>query len=378
MRIGLLLPNSNFITRLAADIRRWLVLGLEENGSAGELFIEACGYNEKASTLREKLQHLVMRDDVDLIVAPLNPGMVSHIADLLPGQQTPLVTLTMGEDVVEGDTAPPWLFVNSFGLWRSAWLNGWHAVHTHGPKICTMSAAHEGGYGLAFAAALGVEAAGGEIAAALPLPMQFTADHVAAHMSVAIEVAANAIILLASGEAQDAVSAALAGPGGNPGAIAITGFAPHAWLPGGRRPDAGAPASALFSSWDPGAPSSAAFIDRFVADNNSPAHAYALMAYEAGGLIAAALSGGQGPMQGEGLCQALAAATFDGPRGPASFDPQTQEINQPQHLLESRDGGALVVCKGDTPEIPELLAEQVALARQKVGKSGWLNPYLVA
>ena len=69
----------------------------------------------------------------------------------------------------------------------------------------------------------------------------------------------------------------------------------------------------------------------------------------------------------------------DGPRGPVAFDPRTQEIAPAQHLLHMRrDGDRTIVARADTPAPPEILAEQIALARKNVAKNGWLNPYLVA
>ena len=129
MRIGLLLPNSNYVPRLAKDIRQWIDIGLSEGGSTShELFIETTTYNESKNLVRSALQDLLIKQDVDVVVAPLNPAMAADVEDLMGGQEVPLIMLNMGEDIGVGDTAPPWVFSNSFNLWRSSWLMGQMAV----------------------------------------------------------------------------------------------------------------------------------------------------------------------------------------------------------------------------------------------------------
>ena len=107
-RIGLLLPNSNIINRLAADIRGQVAEGFGGGGlPPAEFIVEATAYNASRDEVRARLQELLIKHDADLIIAPLNPGMIASVEDLARGQETPLFILTMGEDICEGDLAPP-------------------------------------------------------------------------------------------------------------------------------------------------------------------------------------------------------------------------------------------------------------------------------
>ena len=98
--------------------------------------------------------------------------------------------------------------------------------------------------------------------------------------------------------------------------------------------------------------------------------AYAVMARETGALIAAALKASGASPRDEAFRSALLETSVDGPRGPVAFDPETQEIAPAQHMLEiRRDGERTIVDRAETPAPPELLEEQVALARKNMQKS---------
>ena len=77
LRIGLVLPNSNFIGKLAADIKYWAAAGLSGGGFSGfEIAVETTPYNASASELKAKMQDLLIKQDVDVLIAPLNSGML--------------------------------------------------------------------------------------------------------------------------------------------------------------------------------------------------------------------------------------------------------------------------------------------------------------
>lgn len=375
MRVGLLLPNSGFIPRLAADIRRWVGAGLEDGGADGvELVVATSSFNENVAAVRASLQDLLIAQDVDAVVAPLNGGLAADVHDLAAGQLVPLIVLTMGEDVCAGMHRPPWTFVNSFGLWKSAWLTGWSAVRQYGSSVAVVAAAHEAGYGLGFAVSVGVEAAGGAVAATIPAPLSPDAASVARIGAFVAEVAPDAIVLLGSGRDGETLAPAC-------GDVPCLTLPPHAWLPGAACPAAGLRAGPVFSTWDPASVAGAAFIQRFCAADGRPAHAYAVMAYETGLQLAAAARAraGQGGAQAP-LRDALLAATVSGPRGLIAFDRQTQETVTVQHAitLAAAPDGRFHVRSSEPADVPPALPEHTRLALQNLDKQGWMNPYLVA
>lgn len=377
LKVGLLLPNSNMISRLAGDIRQWFGIGLRGAAQADfEFVVETTAYNESGTQVRAKIQDLLIKHEADLIVAPLNPGLVRHVADLASGQEVPIIVLTMGEDVFLGDTAPPWIFVNSFGLWRSMWIAGYLAVQRHGANICTISAAHEGGYGMGFAFALGVEVAGGTLQATLPLPLASDQGAVSARLAEAVALGADAVLCACSGSTFDLFQRSCEDAANDLPLIALS---PSAYLPGCRSPMAPVRPLRSVGTWAPDTPASAEFIADFHLRTERAAHAYALLAYEAGLLIAKALSGPDFPGNGRKLAACLLDAFIDGPRGRIGFDPTWQEIAaRPVELLVSPDPDGAIVESEALETVPPELEEQVAMARKNMEKQGWLNPYLVA
>lgn len=374
MRVGLLLPNSNFIPRLATDIRHALTHAMGTDGADHEFVIETTPYNESMTQVRDKLQDLLIKHDVDVVVAPLNPAMIAEAAPLATAQQTPLVVLTMGEDVFAGDTAPPWVFVDSMQVWRSAWLTGWWAATELGTRACTISAALEGGYGMNFAFAVGVEAGGGELVATLAAPVDADADGVAGLVASANESDPDVIMVAASGDTHALVVEAVRTAGCT---VPLVSLPPHAHDVTASTDVVDRRSQPWFSSWDPGSAASRSFVADFVEATGRPAHAYALLAAEAGHLLAAAAQTAS-PPRGESLRDALTAVAYDGPRGNVSFGGAGQEVVPPQHLLRWTPGEHGATTTPEPFEMPATLDEHVALARTNLGKHGWLNPYLVA
>lgn len=91
MRIGLLLANSSIIPRLAADIRTCVVDALAARSVEHEIVVETTSHNESAAVVRDALQDLVIKHDVDVVVAPLNPSVAAAVEPTMRGQHAPLV-----------------------------------------------------------------------------------------------------------------------------------------------------------------------------------------------------------------------------------------------------------------------------------------------
>ena len=123
IKIGVILPNSNYIPSLARGILRALELALNAYPEINyELCIEATSYNANPSVLIGKIQDLLVKAQVDVVVAPLNAGVLSQVKPYFSGQQVPLIVNTLGADVVNLESQSAYLFINSFNLWQSSWI----------------------------------------------------------------------------------------------------------------------------------------------------------------------------------------------------------------------------------------------------------------
>lgn len=375
VRIGALLPNSTYIRRLASDIRQAAFAVLKSDPALElDVVVESTSYNESPGEVRGKLRDLMISSDVDVVLAPLNTGMVPRIADLAEGQGTPVIVLTLGEDIFAGDVAPPWIFLLSMGYWRSAWLAGYRAASAGG-DVCILSCAHAGGYGMSFAAALGVEAAGGKVAATIPAPAGIDALQASDLVSYTLSGAPGGIVFLGAGPDGEALGGVLAGAADRP---AIWGLPPVGLLPGPIRSEVNA-AVHCFSAWNPCSDASSQFIEEWTASTSRAVHPYAVLAREAGLFLAEAVGRLGSAGDRDALRSALADSAVTGPRGPVAFDPATQEAVTPQVCLTFTlaPDGRSIAC-AEPVRVPDLLDEQVALARQNIDKQGWTNPFLVA
>ena len=378
MRAGLLLANSTFVDRLAGDIRQCVGKGLKDGGLEDhELIIETSSYNNSAKVVSPPLQDLMIKQDVDVVVAPLNPSLFAAAAAVAKGQQVPLIALTMGEDVFEDDLAPPWLFANSFSMWRSCWLTGYLSAKRFGPAICIVSAAHDGAYGLNPALESGISAGGGELIATLPMPLFNNLDAVTNQVADIKSLAPDAILVMATGTdlqiAHQAVQNALP-------EAPIVSIPPTAFGVEGHLPGVIGNFESIVSSFNPTDSAAVTFLDWFVPENDRPAPAYAILAYEAGLMLAQSAQNCEGAPRGKRLRDALSAVSISGPRGEVAFDPVGQEVETSQWILnaqQSPNDGCSVV--SSTPaEIPDRLITDHALARSSGEKTGWTNPYLIA
>ena len=78
-----------------------------------------------------------------------------------------------------------------------------------------------------------------------------------------------------------------------------------------------------------------------------------------------------------GLLAHLNGASFHGPRGHVRFD-DGGVVGQSFHLTRTAGDAVSADAVSENLEGPPLLGEQHLLARRKLAKQGWINPYLCA
>jgi ABC-type branched-subunit amino acid transport system substrate-binding protein len=381
VNIGLLVPNSNFIPFFSRDILFALELGLKkEKLEDYQLIPEMCGYNAKKEVLAEKAQILLVKNRVDLVIAPLNVGMFEMVAGFFASNQVPLVVLSMGEDPIFESAQNPHIFVNSFNLWQSAWMAGYWGAETFGKRACSIAALHDGGYGMGFAFALGVEAQGGQLIQSAVTHRNSSSENPEEKIRELASNHPDFIFGLYSGKEsisflQTYQSLRL------DERIPLMGLPPmaaeHLWPPGGEFPSG----VKIVSSWNRRSAESRQFEQEFCEQAGHAPNPYLALAYETGQLIArAAQEIGPGAPKPNQLAEMLKDVECFGPRGLVKFDPLSQETQTCAYLQEIHldDEGRFHYKTLDKLETPPLFFEQQALARKNLIKQGWLNPYLIA
>ncbi len=382
IKIGILAPVSSYIPFLATDIPDAVKSGLTENSNIEyELCVETCGNNSSLHALSRAIQNLLAIHRVDVVTAPVNVGLFSRIMPYFTSQKTPLIVNTLGEDVTFLRDQNPYLFVNSFNLWQSAWMSGYWGAMEYGKEACSICAYHDGGYGVSFAFAIGLEAQNGRL-------LQTTVTHKESHSddpSELIKTIAdnNPDFIMGFYSGREAASFLNAYEAlGYKGQIPLI-CSPFA-VDGSLLEELGDTALNIKTvyGWSQDTEEHFKFSKAFEETTGHIVNCYVAMAYETGGLIAKAMRQiGNEKHINKHLPEALKAVKFEGPRGVIKFDPENRETAQTSDYLRE-------VCKDEDGkpynkiikvlETPPLFYEQLNLARKNLDKSGWLNPYLIA
>jgi ABC-type branched-subunit amino acid transport system substrate-binding protein len=370
LRIGVLPPASNFVPFLAADLLAALQFGFAESGVPVELIPEFAGHNAEPKLLLPKVQHLLLLQRVAAVVAPLNVALIDKLSGTFQNQATPLVVLSMGEDPLFEGARNPFVFVNSFQLWRAAWMSGYLGARRFGPRAGALVSLHEGGYGLAFAFQLGLEAANGSLLQTAVTHTQSSSEDPSS--AIASIVAREPDFIWAAYSGKEAASFFTAcGAAAFRPKIPVLGLPPlvdeHV-----RKSAGDSVLGTYFMAPHPPraeAPGAVAALAKAI---GRPPHPYALLAYESAHLIASAARAVETPDSFlSDFPRLLRQAEFRGPRGLIRFD-NGAELESPVCLRQVNAGSDSV----EEIEPPPLLNEQSALARRNLAKQGWVNPYL--
>jgi branched-chain amino acid transport system substrate-binding protein len=283
----------------------------------------------------------------------------------------PLIALSLGEDPLFQSATGACVFVNTFHLWQSAWMGGYEGARRFGPRAAAMVALHEGGYNLSFAFQLGLEAAGGTLIDTVVTHTESNRDDPSP--SIARIAAGEPDFIWAGYSGKEAVSFLTAyHASGCKEHIPVVGLSPM--VDENVREATGAAAhGVLFVT--PRLPrdddAETAFRALKRAIGREP-HPYAVLAYESVHLIAAAV-GASADRSPQALAAALRHAEIQGPRGTVRFDDGTG-IDTAFCLRRVTAGDDAI----ERVDAPPLLNEQSLLARKRLVKHGWINPYLCA
>jgi ABC-type branched-subunit amino acid transport system substrate-binding protein len=362
-------PGSSFVPFLADDLLAALELGLAESGLASDLLTEFADCNADVKIVAPRLQQLLIGGRVAVVIAPFNVALIEKVATHFQSRTRPLVALTLGEDPLFESARNPYVFVNSHQLWRAAWMCGYLGVKRFGPRAAMLLALHEGGYGLAFAFQLGLEAAGGEL-------LQTHVTHRSSRTEdpsepIAATVAASPDFVWAAYSGTEAISFLTAyDSSGCRGRIPLLGLSPLV-EPHVREAAGAAALGAYIVTPGPRSTDDHPLTVGLARALGHPPHPYAMLAYESARLLAAAVASSKG--DAAGLAAALREAEFVGPRGVTRFDTGT-ERQTPFCVRVIQATGATV----EQVESLPIIDEQCAVARTNLVKQGWVNPYLCA
>jgi branched-chain amino acid transport system substrate-binding protein len=311
----------------------------------------------------------------------MGAGLSRHVHTLFSGSETPFVVNDLGGDPLMTDGPPnPYMFCNTLNIWQSMYALGWWASQHVGSRACVAAALHEAGYGIVHAFWLGFCAAGGGTILATEVTHRKTPDDDASEQ-VGRLVALQPDFVMAFYSGREGISFAKAwralGLAGPIPLLASPLMTHDFWLQD--MPDVAGVRSAF--SWDMDAhPDEHAHFRRICAraEGREPA-VFALLGYETGRMLCAAVTRAGQAVGGRALREALAGVEYASPRGVLRLDPETGEVGTVDCLVEVRrgDGGTMERGTVGPLTLPPSYRGDYDAIRQGGTRSGWFNPYLI-
>lgn len=378
-KIGLILPDSNYFPRLGKDYRQTVEAGLKKSGFTDyEIAVEPGGYNNQMKIMAEKVHSLIIKDQVDLIIAPFNPAFLVDIAPLLLSNEVLLLLTFMGEDTIHEDCNLDFTFVNTCDLTKSTWIQGYEAGKKFGTNGTYMASFHDGGYGMSRAFTFGFESTGGKLGFS-------TVTHKEKRMESSVEIVNQVLeekadFVFGFYSSKEAIS--LTEDWDNAEGEK-TPFLPSYMMHGDDVLEACGKklvGQKTVGSWDRDSnnESNVELKTFFETNLGKKPHPYGLLAYETGMLLGKALRSTSSDNSPKVVKEALTSVSITGPRGDVHFDTQTHLTPTTDYEFEVvEEEGKIIRKKIREIPVPDEYHEFLDDSIKNIIKSGWTNPYLI-
>ena len=336
-KVGLLLPYSGTYAALGNEITDGFNLALEEGGGS-EVKVIQSDTEVKPPVGLAKARKLVLQDRVDVMVGIVSSGVLGAVRDFVDGMKVPLIVANAGNDAATGAKCSPWItrvsFSNSqvnrpMGAWMAA--NGVKKVYTLAPDY---AAGHQqiGAFSEAF------KAAGGEIVGGEYTPFGKTKDF-GPYLTKAKASGAEAVyVFYAGGEAISFVKQY--GSFDMPQKLYGSGFLTSPLYVKAEGDAAVGVTTSLHYVPTLDTPRNKSFVERFEKKFGRKPSEFAVAGYDSAKVLLQAMAtGAKGRKE---LNAAIRAVKYDGPRGPLTIDPATNNVIQNVYVYETvKDGDAL-------------------------------------
>jgi len=375
-KLGVIVPQSNFLPHLSRDLPIACNMALQQKDDV-EFFFESGGFNEDPNFLKGKIQSLIIRENIDAILCPLNAGLIEPIIALCKTEEITLLVNTMGEDVIFDSCRKGPLFINSYQLWQSAWLTGYYAANKGYKDLAAVYSRHDGGYGVSLALAVGAEAGGANVKLTQVTHMESSDEDCTTFIRDLDKMQPDAIIAHHSGKEavhfhRDVELAELESP-----LITLSPFVEDISL---NQLGEKIEGTNTVSPFKCDTAEYQSFVKGFKAKTGRTPNPHVVMAYESVSLLQQARDDVDGDITFEKLVQALDTVKFLGPRGEVCFNPDDKKSLSKCYVREVKKDKDDQFYNKTVEEIgvPELCHEQYTLAQKNTQKCGWLNPYLIA
>ncbi len=353
IKVGLLLPYSGVYASLGQEIDDGFALAIETYGTDADVDFQMVREDSEAKPPvgLAKTRKLVLQDKADVIVGVVSSGVLGAVRDMVHGSKVPLVVANAGNDEATGEDCSPYVIRVSFSNSQvnrpmGDWLYG-QGVR----KVFTLGADYAAGHQMVGAFAEAFEAAGGEVVGQEFTPFQRTQDFGPYLTSAKSSGADATYVFYAGSEAISFVKQYDSFGLKSDLPLYGAGFLTSPLYVDAEGPAANGVIASLHYVPTIENPENEQFVAAFKEKTGRAPSEYAIHGYDAGRAIIEAVKAGASDR--ESLAAALPKVSFEGPRGPFSIDPATNNIVQNIYVYETVAGD-----DGLTQKILEVFPEQ--------------------
>jgi ABC-type branched-subunit amino acid transport system substrate-binding protein len=370
-KIGVLLPQSGVYPQLSANFLAGMNLHFNQTGRQGiSLVSSKTGYARGQAW--QEAQAMLRGQNIDLMVGMVSPGIASSLHFSLAASKTALIAASLGENLARVDEHSAYIFHHTLGLWQSNWALGKWAATTLGRSAIIASSYYDSGYDTSYAFRMGYEAAGGKVLASYVTHQPAADVGLSALMASIKQNKPDVVFASYYGQAAvDLLNAyARAGLSRSIPLVGTAFLVDQAVIKSVGSAAAGV-RTAMSWAANLDTAENQAFVGAYQRNTGKSPDAFALLGYETAHLVLAAVD-----RQAGSVTDALATASFSGPRGAIAMNASTHTTSGPHYLQQAKQQGINIrnMVLSALPAIGEHDGEVAALRSSL--KTGWSSSYL--
>jgi branched-chain amino acid transport system substrate-binding protein len=337
LKVGLMLPYSGTFAKLGENITFAIELLIAEKGGklgGREIQIIKLDDESKPENAPQNADRLVKRDQVDVLIGTVHSGVQMGIHKVVKETGTLTIIPNAGNDVITRAECAPNVFRTSFSNWQCTYGMGQSLGKRGVKKVAWITWDYAAGNDMGAGFKQGLESSGGQLVQELKLPFPQTTFQPLLAQIPGLGVEAVGAFFAGGGAVQFVKEYAAAGL-----KVPLCGAG---FLTEGTLEAQGAAAEGVETTLHYGDgldnPKNNAFRKAFKDKAGREADVYAVQGYDAAQLLTVGLEAVKGKIEDEAnLYKALRGAKIDSPRGPISFSP-SHNVVQNMYLRKVQGG----------------------------------------
>lgn len=379
LKIGVLTLQSKALPGASKNYLNGLRLALANSSVDVKYIIEGVGIGTDVDLAIEKIEKLVMQEEVDIIVGMVGHRSLNRVRSTGRNLWLPMIISDFGATIPVGLGENEGFYTLSLDRWHSSYLLGEYLVKNNTGEVGVATCFYDSGYGIIEGLERGLNKAGGNFLGHYVVPHKPRENEAECFREVATQMGENPLFALQSGifamEFGESVKAL-----GDDRTFPI--YATSETVSDEVLSEFGEyfEGTKVVSTWakELNTVENLKFTDALKAKYKKEADEFSLLGYETGLAIVAALElVDEDNMDEDALIAALDKVNVEGPRGTISFSPEINRCMNDHHIFEvykAEEGHALRpldTIKADKAYFKETCNEEISEKR-----GGWFNAYL--